>query len=381
MSGLLNTYNRYNVEFIRGEGAYLYDDEGKEYLDFLCGIAVTGFGHNHPEIKAAAIKQLNEYWHVSNLFQSSGQADLAKKLAERSGLNYVFFSNSGTEANEAAIKFARKWGKERKDIISTYNSFHGRSLGSLSATGQYKLWSGFEPLVPGFYHSAFGDIEAIRNSVTEETVAVIIETIQGEGGIIEAPVSYLKELRSLCSEKNILLIIDEIQTGIGRTGKFFSYQYAEILPDIVTCAKGIANGIPLGAAICSEKVAEAIQPGNHGSTFGGNPVAIAAANKVVDLLDEKLLKKIQSLGEKLKEEITNLNLPQVKEVRGKGFMIGVELNNGLSAKELAAKLLEEGLLVGTSGENVFRILPPFVIGNDEINKFINTFRTAIGSEK
>ncbi len=379
MSHLLNTYNRYNVEFIKGEGAYLYDRNGKEYLDFLCGIAVTGFGHNHPEIKSAALKQLNDYWHVSNLFQSSGQNELADKLSERSGLDFVFFCNSGTEANEAAIKLARKWGKERRDIISTYNSFHGRSLGSLSATGQYKLWAGFEPLVPGFYHAEFGNIEAIRKSITAETAAVIIETIQGEGGINEAPINYLKELRHLCTEKNILLIIDEIQTGIGRTGKFFSYQYAEILPDIVTCAKGIANGIPLGAAICSGKVAEVIQPGNHGSTFGGNPVAVAAANKVVDLIDEKLLKKIQTLGEKLKEEITKLGLPHIKEVRGKGFMIGVELTSGFSAKKLAGKLLEEGLLVGTSGENVFRILPQFIIGDSEIEKFLKIFGTVIGS--
>lgn len=379
MSGLLNTYNRYNVEFTKGEGAYLYDKNGKEYLDFLCGIAVTGFGHNHPEIKSAVLNQINNYWHVSNLFLSSGQAELAKKLCERSGLSFVFFSNSGTEANEAAIKFARKWGKDKKDIISTFNSFHGRSFGSLSATGQYKLWSGFEPLVPGFYHTAYGNIEAINKTITEETTAIIIETIQGEGGINVAPTSYLKELRALCTEKNILFIIDEIQTGIGRTGKFFSYQYADILPDIVTSAKGIANGIPLGATICSEEIGKVIQPGNHGSTFGGNPVAIAAANKVVDLMDEKLLHKIQTNGQKIKEKIKNLNLPQVKDVRGKGFMIGVELVDRLSVKKLASNLLEEGLLVGTSGENVFRILPPYIIKDKEIDKFIDIFNAVIKS--
>ena len=377
MSGLLNTYNRYNIEFAKGEGAYLYDKYGKEYLDFLCGIAVTGFGHNHPEIKSAAINQINNYWHVSNLFQSSGQAELANKLCKRSGLDFVFFSNSGTEANEAAIKFTRKLGKDRKDIISTFNSFHGRSYGSLSATGQYKLWSDFEPLVPGFYHAPYGDIKAIEKTITEDTAGIIIETIQGEGGINVAPVTYLKELRSLCSEKNILLIIDEIQTGIGRTGKFFSYQHADILPDIVTSAKGIANGIPLGATICSEEIGKAIQPGNHGSTFGGNPVAIAAANKVVDLMDEKLLNKIQTYGERLKDKIKGLNLPQVKEVRGKGFMIGVELIDGLSAKKLAVELLENGLLVGTSGENVFRILPPFIIEEKDISKFLNIFDNVV----
>ncbi len=376
-TGLLNTYAKYPVEFVKGKGFHLYDKNGKEYTDFLCGIAVTSFGHNHAEIKSAVLNQIESYWHASNLFNYSSQEELAKKLAERSGLNYVFFSNSGTEANEAAIKFARKWGNGKYEIIAAIHGFHGRSFGGLSATGQYKFWEGFEPLVPGFTHVPYNDLEAVKNSITPKTVAVLIETIQGEGGINCASTDYMKGLRKLCTEKSILLIIDEVQTGIGRTGKFFSYQHHGIVPDIVSSAKAIANGFPLGATICSKDVAEAIKPGNHGSTFGGNPVAVAAANKVVDLLDEKLLNKIEQLGNFFAKSILELDLPGIKEVRGKGLIIGVEFDQGISCKEIAKKLLEEGFLVGTSGDSVLRILPPFIITETEITKFIPVLKKII----
>jgi len=374
---LLNTYSRYPVEFSYGKGAYIYDETGKEYIDFLCGIAVTGFGHNHPEIKAAAAKQLDSFWHVSNLYTSTPQETLAKKLADLSGLDSVFFCNSGTEANEAAIKFARKWGKGKNEIISTIGSFHGRTYGSLSATGEYKYWQGFEPLVPGFTHVTFGDIQAIGNAITNNTVAVIIETIQGEGGVNVAPKNYIKDLRTLCTEKNILMIIDEVQTGIGRTGKFFSYLHNDIIPDIVTSAKGIANGIPLGAVICSKDVAKEIKPGNHGSTFGGNPIAIAAANKVVELLTDEQLLKIEQLGKTIMDALHGLNISKIKNIRGKGLMIGIEFNPGISAKDIAKRLLDKGFLVGTSGESVLRILPPFIITQTEIMKFLLAFRRVI----
>jgi len=376
-SRLLNTYSRYPVEFSYGKGAYIYDETGKEYIDFLCGIAVTGFGHNHPEIKAAAAKQLDSFWHVSNLYTSTPQETLAKKLADLSGLDSVFFCNSGTEANEAAIKFARKWGKGKNEIISTIGSFHGRTYGSLSATGEYKYWQGFEPLVPGFTHVTFGDIQAIGNAITNNTVAVIIETIQGEGGVNVAPKNYIKDLRTLCTEKNILMIIDEVQTGIGRTGKFFSYLHNDIIPDIVTSAKGIANGIPLGAVICSKDVAKEIKPGNHGSTFGGNPIAIAAANKVVELLTDEQLLKIEQLGKTIMDALHGLNISKIKNIRGKGLMIGIEFNPGISAKDIAKRLLDKGFLVGTSGESVLRILPPFIITQTEIMKFLLAFRRVI----
>jgi predicted acetylornithine/succinylornithine family transaminase len=376
-SGLLNTYSRYPVEFVSGSGPFLYDINGKEYIDFLCGIAVTGFGHNHPAIKSAVLKQINSFWHVSNLFTSTPQQELAVKLAERSGLNYVFFSNSGTEAVEAAIKFARKWGKGRHEIISTVNGFHGRTFGSLSATGQSKFWDGFQPLVPGFSHAQYGSIVAIHEKITPDTVAVIVETIQGEGGVNVAPEGYIKALRELCTEKEILLIIDEVQTGVGRTGKFFSYLDENIIPDIVASAKGLANGFPLGATICSKEVADEIKPGNHGSTFGGNPVAVAAANVVVDLLTDDKLKEIEQLGNMLQDAIHGLNLPEIKNIRGKGLLIGVEFIEGVSAKVIAKNLLEKGFLVATSGDSVLRILPPFVITQTELMKFLSALRTVV----
>ncbi|MGD1008321.1 MAG: aminotransferase class III-fold pyridoxal phosphate-dependent enzyme, partial [Ignavibacteriaceae bacterium] len=255
--------------------------------------------------------------------------------------------------------------------------FHGRTLGSLSATGQPKFWEGFKPLVPGFSHVQFGSIVAVYEKINSNTVAVIVETIQGEGGVNVAPEGYIKALRELCTEKEILLIIDEVQTGIGRTGKFFSYHYDNIIPDIVATAKGIANGLPLGATICSKEVADEIKPGNHGSTFGGNPVAIAAANKVVDLLDEDKLKEIAQLGDTLQDALHGLNLPEIKNIRGKGLIIGVEFIEGISAKVVALKLLDKGFLVATSGDSVLRILPPFVITQSELMKFLSALRTVV----
>jgi predicted acetylornithine/succinylornithine family transaminase len=376
-SALLKNYSRYKVEFVRGKGAYLYDNSGKEYLDFLSGIAVTGFGHRHPAILKAAKEQLEKIWHTSNLFQSSGQESLANKLAELSGLDNVFFCNSGTEANEAAIKFVRKWGKGRSTIITALGGFHGRTLGSLSATGQYKLWEGFFPLTPGFMYVPFDDIEAIEYSINHDTAAIMIEPIQGETGIIVPSENYLRKLREICDKNNLLLVIDEVQTGMGRTGKMFAYQWEEIKPDIITVAKGIANGLPLGATICTKVVAECITPGSHGSTFGGNPVAIAAANVVMDLHTEDQLAYTFAVGEKLKDEIKNLSYQLIKEIRGKGLMIGVEFHESVNAKDVALKLLEEGVVVGTSGEKVIRILPPFIITEEDTTKFILIFSSVL----
>ena len=380
-SALLKNYNRYPIEFERGNGFFLYDTSGKEYIDFYCGIAVTSFGHNHPQLKAAATEQINKLWHTSNLFSSSLQESLANKLANKSGMDYVFFSNSGTEANEAAIKFARKWGNGRSHIISTHGSFHGRSYGSLSATGQYKFWNGFQPMLPGFSHVPYGSLSAIANAITEETTAVMVETIQGEGGVNEPPENYIKGLRGLCSEKNILLIVDEIQTGVGRTGKFYSYQHEDILPDIVTSAKGLANGIPLGATLCSKEVAAIIKPGDHGSTFGGNPVAVAIANKVVDLLDDNALDGISAIGNILMNGLHGLHHPSIKNIRGKGLIIGVEFPNTVPAKKVASQMLEEGFVVGTAGDSVLRILPPFIITQNEIAKFLLTLKKVISDIK
>ncbi|MGE5400948.1 MAG: aspartate aminotransferase family protein [Ignavibacteriales bacterium] len=374
---LLGNYSRYPVEFAMGEGAYLFDTAGKKYLDFLSGIAVTGFGHNHPVIKGAVEEQVNKLWHVSNLFESSQQEMLAKKLALKAGLDNVFFCNSGTEANEAAIKFARKWGKGRSSIVTATGGFHGRTLGSMSATGQYKIWEGFQPLTPGFSYMPFGDSSVLEDFYDSNLVAVMVEPIQGESGIIVPPKGYLKSLREFCDKHNLLLILDEVQTGMGRTGKFFAHQWEELKPDIITLAKGIANGIPLGAVICTSEVAKEMVPGTHGSTFGGNPLAIAAANEVADLLDDSMLLKIEKLGTMLTNAVSSLNLDCIRTIRGKGLLIGVELNEGISAKATASKLLEKGVVVGTSGDTVLRLLPPFVITPEEINSFVRVLEEVL----
>ena len=376
-SPLLKNYSRYDVEFVKGEGAYLFDTNGKKYLDFLSGIAVTGFGHNHPLITNAVKEQAEKLFHVSNLFQSSGQEVLAEKLVNHSGLDNVFFCNSGTEANEAAIKFARKWGKGKFSIVTAIGGFHGRTMGSLSASAQYKLWDGFAPLTPGFSYVPFNDVEAIENSVNDNTVAVMLEPIQGESGINVPSENYLNEVKELCSKHNLLFIIDEVQTGMGRTGKMFAFQWENIKPDIITLAKGLANGLPLGAVVCTKEVGSLLTPGSHGSTFGGNPVAVASANAVLELIDSECLEKNFFFGEKLKEEIYSLNSKNIKSVRGKGLMIGVEFKSSLSAKKIAAELLENGVVAGTAGENVLRLLPPFIITEEEVELFLREFSLII----
>ncbi len=375
-SSLLKNYARYPVEFVEGKGANLFDDEGNSYLDFLSGIAVTGFGHQHKEITKAAEMQLNKLWHVSNLFEASPQEELAGKLTVATGLDSVFFCNSGTEANEAAIKFARKWGGEKKTIIAANGGFHGRTMGSLSATGQKKLWEGFTPMLPGFVFVDYNNIEQIKQSINENTCAILIEPIQGESGVIVPNENYLVELRKICDEKNILLILDEVQTGMGRAGKLFAHQWSGITADIITSAKGIANGLPLGAVICSEKITEVIKPGDHGSTFGANPVAIAAANKVFDLLTSEMLETINKKGTLIKESVQSIGLSLVKEIRGKGLMIGIELVEPL-AKKIALELLNEKIVVGNSGDAVIRLLPPFIISENEIEKFIKIFDSVV----
>ena len=372
MNYLLNTYSRHPVEFEKGFGSRLIDTKGNDYLDFLSGIAVTSFGHQHKLITEAAQEQLKKLWHVSNLFESSPQNKLAEKLVKASGLDSVFFCNSGTEANEAAIKFARKWGGGRKEIIATLGSFHGRTLGSLSATGQKKLWRGFNPLLKGFRFARFNDINSTLKNINQNTCAIMVEPIQGENGVIVPDDKYLIKLRKIANQHNLLLIFDEVQTGMGRTGKMFAHQWFDIKPDLITLAKGIANGLPLGATICSEKITEIIQPGDHGSTFGANPVAIAAANKVFDLIDDELLEKIVYYGEVLQKSICEFKLPIVKEVRGKGLMIGIELNKP-EAKTIVKNLLIRKIVVGNSGDNIIRLLPPFVITKSDMKYFLEEF--------
>ncbi|MCB0744007.1 MAG: aspartate aminotransferase family protein [Ignavibacteriae bacterium] len=373
----VNTYKRNEVEFVKGEGVYLFGKAGNKYLDFLCGIAVTGLGHKNKKLINAAVNQIDNLWHVSNLFTSTPQENLAKKLCEKSGLDKVFFCNTGTEANEAAIKFARKFGKGKSNIITTNGGFHGRTYGSLSASAQEKLWEGFYPLTPGFVNVDYNNIDAIKNAIDENTIAVMLEPIQGENGIVIPSENYLQEVRKVCDENNLLMIMDEIQTGNGRTGKYFAYQHSSILPDIVTLAKGIANGLPLGAVICSDKVAEAITPGCHGSTFGGNPISISVANKVVELISSEVLDNVNSMSKLLVENIKSENLSIIKEVRAKGLMIGIEFIESIDVKNLASKLLENKVVVGTAGNNVLRILPPLIVEELHISQFINTFKSVL----
>ncbi len=371
-SHLLKNYARYEIYFSHGEGAYLYDTNGNKYLDFLCGIAVTSFGHNHPVIKSAIKEQLDKFWHLSNLFVSSLQEDVANTLAARTGMEYVFFSNSGTEANEAAIKFTRKWGNGRYGIISTLKSFHGRTMGAVSASGQEKLWKGFYPLLEGFSYVPYNDLEAIRAAINGNTAAVIIEPIQGEGGIAVASAEYLKGLRKICDEHNLLLIFDEIQCGFGRTGKLFAHQWAGVKPDILTSAKGIANGLPLGATLCTKAVGDLMTPGSHGTTFGGNPVALAASKAVLDLLNDDMLINIRSNGEYFMGLLKDIKHKAITEVRGKGLMIGVEFKNEVSPKDVLKKLMEHNILSATAGDTVLRILPPFVAGKEEFHYYAKT---------
>lgn len=366
----VNTYKRFNVEFVKGDGVYLFDKAGNKYLDLLCGIAVTGLGHKNSKLIGAAINQIDKLWHVSNLFESTPQETLAKTLVDKSGLSKVFFCNSGTEANEAAIKFARKFGKGRSTIITASGGFHGRTMGSLSASAQEKLWEGFQPLTPGFKNIPYNNIEAIKDKIDESTIAIMIEPIQGENGIIIPSHNYLNEIRSLCIEHDLLMIVDEIQTGFGRTGKLFAYQHNDIIPDIVTLAKGIANGLPLGGVLVSDKVAEAITPGSHGSTFGGNPISIAVANKVIDLLNDELLNNVFQMGNLLKSKIEELEIQEIIEVRNKGLMFGLKFHSDIDVKELAQNLLNNRIVTGTAGDNVLRLLPPLIIEEKHIDHFV-----------
>jgi len=374
---IVNTYAKYLINFSYGKGAYLYDSSEKKYLDMLSGIAVTSFGHNNEAIKEAVVEQLNKFWHTSNLFESGLQNKLALELAIKSGLDSVFFSNSGTEANEAAIKFARKFGNEKTYIITALNGFHGRTYGSLSATPKYKYWEGFFPLTPGFIHVPFNDIEALKSAYNKYVCAVMLETVQGEGGIYEADYEYLQDVREFCDENNILLILDEVQCGVGRTGKFFAYEHYLIKPDIITLAKGIANGLPLGATIVDKRIANVIVPGCHGSTFGGNPVSVSAALKVLDLLDNKMLSHISSIGTLIMNELKSINSHLLIEIRGKGLMIGVEFDDKIKVKDFVLKLLNKGIIAGTCGENTLRLLPPFIISYSDVELFLKTFKETL----
>jgi acetylornithine/N-succinyldiaminopimelate aminotransferase len=362
-ANMVDIYGCLPLAFVRGEGSYLYDAEGNRYLDFFCGLAVTSLGHKHPGVVRAIQEQAEKLTHVSNVFHTEPGARLVQRLSRRFGDGKVFLGNSGAEANEAAIKLARKWGhkdgKGRFEILATLGSFHGRTMATLSATGQEKYHQGFLPLVPGFKLVNFDDIAALEKAISDQTVAIMVEPIQGEGGVVVPHPDYLQRLRELCDRAKLLLILDEVQTGTGRTGKFFCYEHFAIKPDIVTLAKALGGGIPIGAMISKPEIASAFTPGSHGTTFGGNPVASAAALAVNDALDnEHLMENATEMGAYLIKRLKEISakLDRVAEVRGLGMIIGVVLKH--DPRPVVDACIKERLIVNGTGGTVLRLLPP-----------------------
>ncbi|VAW69181.1 Acetylornithine aminotransferase [hydrothermal vent metagenome] len=381
---MMKTYAPLDVCFDRGEGAWLFDDKGTKYLDALSGIAVCGLGHAHPAVTRAIQAQAEKLLHTSNLYAIPNQQQLANQLCEISAMDRVFFSNSGAEANEAAIKLARLYGNQQNidnpSIIVTDGSFHGRTLATLSATGNRKVQAGFEPLVHGFIRAPYNDIDAIRNIAqnSHSVVAILVEPIQGEGGINIPDENYLNELRAICDEHNWLLMLDEIQTGMGRTGEWFAFQHSKIKPDVMTLAKGLGNGVPIGACIAQGKAAELFQPGNHGSTFGGNPLTCAAAGAVVDTItQEKLCQRAAQLGTKMLKAFESrlATVEDVKAIRGKGLMLGIELDR--DCPELVALALHQHCLINVTAGNTVRLLPPLIMSDEQADTVVNTVCTLI----
>lgn len=369
-------FARYPIVLSHGEGPYVYDTEGKKYLDFLAGIAVNVLGHAHPKLVAAIAEQAGKMIHCSNLYYTEQQASLAAALTKLAGMDKVFFANSGAEANEGAIKLARKYGKtlneDRVEIITAENSFHGRTYATLAATAQPKYQKGYEPLPGGFRYVPFNDLEALKSIVSEKTCAVMLEPIQGEGGINIPDAGYLQAVRQLCDDNGALLIFDEIQTGMGRTGSLFAYQYFDVKPDIVTVAKGLGGGVPVGAFLASGKVADVFHAGDHGSTFGGNPLACAAGNAVLAVIaEENLEANAAAMGEYMMAELRRLQNKYsqlILDVRGKGLIIGAKISR--PGREIVNRCLEEGFIINCTAGDVLRFVPPLNINKHHIDELI-----------
>lgn len=374
---LMQTYSRQPLSIVRGRGSKVYDLEGREYLDFVAGIAVNILGYGHPDLVQAIQRQAAQLIHTSNLYYTEPQVKLARLLVDHSFADRVFFCNSGAEANEAAIKLARRYGHERYgaaryEIITMKNSFHGRTLAMVTATGQEKVQKGFEPLMPGFAYAPFNDFTAIESLVTERTAAIMLEPIQAEGGVHVADREYLRNLRQLCTQKDILLIFDEIQTGMGRTGTLFAYEQLGVQPDIMTLAKGLAGGIPIGACLAKDAVAAAFTPGSHASTFGGNPLACAAAIAVCHvLLEGPVLENAKRMGEYLAKGLADCKsrFRVVQEVRGLGLLQGMELT--IDARTVVADALARGVLLNAANEHVLRMVPPLIMTQPEIDRLLD----------
>ena len=382
----LPVFNRYKIVLDHGEGAEVWDINGKKYLDFLGGIAVNVLGHNHKALVQAVQEQAGKLIHCSNLYYTKPQADAAAKLVKLSGLDKAFFANSGAEANEGAIKIARKYGysinPEKTEIISAWDSFHGRTIATLTATGQTHYHEGLGPLPEGFTYVHYNDIAELESKISDKTAAVMLETIQGEGGVYTPNADYLQQVRALCDKHGALLILDEIQAGIGRSGKFFAYENYGIKPDIVTLAKGLAGGVPIGAFIVTDKVAAAFKPGDHGTTFGGNPLACAAANVVLDTVpQEDFLKNVQAVGKYFKDKLQELakKYPKfIMDVRGEGLILGAELKNADHGRDIVNDCLAKGLIINCTAGKVLRFIPPLIITTAQIDEAFAVMDEVIG---
>ena len=392
---LLNVYSRYDVIFTHGKGTYIYDDKGNEYLDFVSGISVNCLGHASPVITKALTEQSEKLVHISNLYFSEPQLKLAEKLTENSKMERVFFTNSGTEAIELAIKIARKYGNnlsydkngekilEKTEIIYMTNSFHGRSTGALAITGQPKYQKPFEPLMKNVTECKFNDVEDLKNKVNENTAAIILEPVQGESGLESATPEFIEVIKKLSKKYNALVIFDEIQCGMGRMGKLFAYENFELVPDVVTIAKSLGGGVPIGACLTKGKANDVLVPGDHGSTYGGNPLVCAVANAVLhELIDNKLIEKnVVEMGKYSAEKLENLKnkFSEITEIRGKGLLLGIKFDeNKILAKDIVAKALENGLLLVGAGNNVVRFFPPFNVTKKEIDEGIEILEKILG---
>lgn len=384
MSNLMNTYLQLPVTFARGEGVWLWDETGKRYLDALAGVAVCGLGHCHPKLVAALCKQAGTLIHTSNLYHIGRQEQLASRLAALSGMDNAFFCNSGAEANEAAIKLARLYGHGRNidlpTIIVMEKSFHGRTMATLTASGNRKVQAGFEPLLTGFARVPYNDLEAVAQVGVhnKNVVAILVEPYQGEGGVNVPQASYLQGLRHLCDQNGWLLMLDEVQCGIGRSGKWFAFQHSGIMPDVITLAKGLGSGVPIGACLAKGTAAEVFKPGNHASTFGGNPLVCAAALTTLEVIEEDdLLRNAMEVGDFMRSmfKAQLAGLPDVRQIRGQGLMIGIELSKPCG--ELVKEALKRGLLINVTSDKVVRLLPPLVMQRSEAEQVVDTLSALV----
>jgi predicted acetylornithine/succinylornithine family transaminase len=380
---IMNSYGARSLTLNKGEGVYVWDTDGKKYLDFVAGIAVNQIGHCHPELIKAVEKQLHTLIHVSNLYYIEPQARLAQMLCELSFADKGFFCNSGAEANEGAIKLARKYGHlqygpDKFEIITMLHSFHGRTYAAITATGQEKYQKGFEPLVPGFHYAELNNLDSVKALVSDKTCAIMVEPIQGESGVHPCTPEFLKGLRELCDKHNALLIFDEVQCGLGRTGKMFAYEQYGIAPDIMTLAKGIAGGLPMGAVLTTDKVAEAFTPGSHASTFGGNPLCSAAACATIEIIQkDNLLKNTEEMGNYLIAGLKKLQaqFPMITEVRGMGLIIGAQLDK--PGAEIVKQCMDNGLLINCANQTTLRFVPPLIVTKEDIDKALAILETVL----